>query len=135
MLDTSGAATLIAKARTHHLTAASLAHTDPEIAADALHAGNRKALEAVLLARGLRPTKTGGHLAPLEAVTAMLGGAAGVLRVYNVVRRIRHEGDYSGAASEIHPEDVADNLETSAALVDACEKMIPLLPPFVSGRR
>ena len=135
VLDVEGAATLIAKARTHHTTAASLAETDPEIAADALHAGNRKALEAVLLARGLRPTKTGGHLAPYEALNAMLGGRDGVLRVYDVVRRVRHEGDYTGAASQVHPDDITLNLETSAALVDSCEKMLPLVPPFVSGRR
>lgn len=131
--DPAGASALISKARTHHRTAAALAATDPEIAADALHAGNRKALEAVLLARGLRPTKLGGHLASFEAVTAMLGGN-GVLRVYNVVRRVRHEGDYSSASFDVQPDDIEDNLDDSEAMVDACEKMIPLVPPFVNGR-
>lgn len=135
-LDAVGANSLIAKARRHHETATSLARTDPEIAMDALHSGNRKALEAVLLARGLRPTKAGGHVAPLEAVRSMLGGSgAGVLSVYNVVRRARHEGDYSNADSDVNPQDIEDNLETSAALVDACERMVEIVPAFVPGRR
>ena len=133
-LDTAGAAILIAKSRTHHQTAAGLAQADPEIAADALHAGNRKALDAVLLARGLRATKHGGHLASLEAVTAMLGRAP-VLQVYNVVRRVRHEGDYSSASSVVHPDDIEGNLRDSADLVNACEKAIGIVPAFVPGRR
>jgi HEPN domain len=131
-----GASTLIAKARTHHESARLLARTDPETAMDALHTGNRKALEAVLLTRGIRPTKTGGHLAPLEAVRAMLGGGGtgGVLSVYNVVRRARHEGDYSNASVDVSPEDIEDNLASSSDLVDACEQMISIVPVFVRGR-
>jgi hypothetical protein len=136
LLNAVGATALIAKARAHHATAASLSRTDPEIGMDALHTGNRKALEAVLLARGLRPTRTGGHLAPLEAVRSMVGGgASGVLSVYNVVRRARHEADYSNATSDVNPEDIEDNLDACTALVDACEQMVGVVPAFVPGRR
>lgn len=134
-LSADGAGVLIKKARTHHGTAGKLARADPEIAMDALHAGNRKAPDAVLLARGLRATKKGGHQAAVEGVRAMLGGNAGILRVYGVVRRARHEGDYENAEVDVHPEDIEDNLRDSMALVDACEKAIALLPPFVRGRR
>ncbi|WP_306231490.1 hypothetical protein [Agrococcus beijingensis] len=75
--DEVAARTRIEKARRHLATAAALAADDPEIAADALRAGNRKALEAVLLSRGLRPTRSGGHVAPVDAVRAMLGGQGG----------------------------------------------------------
>ncbi|MFG6402465.1 hypothetical protein [Microbacterium sp. P04] len=72
-VDEKGARTLLRKAKAHHQTAATVAATDPEIAAAALHAGNRKALEAVLLVRGLRPAKHAGHGIPAEAARAMLG--------------------------------------------------------------
>ena len=52
---------LIDKAQTHLGSAAVLAGTDVELAYDALHAANRKALTAVLLAQGLRPTRIAGH--------------------------------------------------------------------------
>jgi hypothetical protein len=131
--NVEGAYALIRKAETHHVTAEGLAEADPEIAMDALHAGNRKALESVLLVRGLRATKAGGHIAPLEAVRAMVGG--GALRVYNVVRQLRHAGDYSNATSRVDPQDIKDNLEDSKNLVSACKKALDLLPPFVRGRR
>lgn len=133
--DVGGAGALIRKAERHHATAQEVAFEDPEIAASALHAGNRKALEAVLLARGLRPTKLGGHIAPLEAVRAMLGGGgrtAGRLAVYDVVRRLRHEGEYT--ATDIHPDDIIDNLADAQALVESCGSAIGSLPVFTIGR-
>jgi hypothetical protein len=62
------------------------------------------------------------------------GGTGGVLSVYNVVRRARHEGDYSNASADVNPEDIEDNLATSSDLVDACEKMIGIVHVFVRGR-
>jgi hypothetical protein len=135
-LDRAGAAALIDKARTQHASAGLLAASDPETAIVALRSGNRKALDAVLLARGLRPTKAGGHISSLEAVRATLGGGRlAVLGVYDVVRRIRHEGDYQNAAYDVHEDDVRDNLSDSSALVDACERALDTVPPFVRGRR
>ena len=130
--DAAGARALLTRARRHVETARSLIDDDTEIAADALHAGNRKALEAVLLDRGLRSTKKGGHIAPRRAVQSMLGGGRGLLGVYDVVRRLRHEGDYT--LTDLHPDDVRDNLQDSLALVDACEKVVGMMPPFSAGR-
>ncbi|KJL30105.1 hypothetical protein [Microbacterium oxydans] len=132
--DAAGADKLIAKARVHHATAAAVVGTDPETAADALHAGNRKALEAVLLARGLRPTKSGGHIAARDGVKVTIGGGR-TLRVYDVVRRVRHEGDYLSADSDVDPEDVTANLGDSEALVDSCAAAKDAVPVFVRGRR
>lgn len=131
--DRAGAEVLIAKARAHHSTAQAVAHTDPEIAADALHAGNRKALEAVLLVRGLRPAKSAGHGVPAEAVRSMMD-AKSAFRTYDTVRRIRNAGDYQSAEYDVNPVDIIDNLPDSTALVDACEKALDILPPFVRGR-
>ena len=63
---------LIDRAQTHLRSAAVLAGTDVELAYDALHAANRKALTAVLLAQGLRPTRVAGHTGVYEAVRAQL---------------------------------------------------------------
>jgi hypothetical protein len=51
---------LLAKARTHLATATATAEADPEIAYDALYAAARKALTALLVEQGLRPTREGG---------------------------------------------------------------------------
>jgi hypothetical protein len=55
--DAAGARALLTKARRHVETARSLIDDDTEIAADALHAGNRKALEAVLPSPSSRPAR------------------------------------------------------------------------------
>lgn len=67
-----GAVGLVERARTHLRSAAALADDDVELAYDALHAANRKALTAVLLAQGLRPTREGGHTAVYDVVRAQL---------------------------------------------------------------
>lgn len=51
----------MAKARAHLHTALAVAHDDPKIASDALYAAARKALTALLVQQGLRPTRAGGH--------------------------------------------------------------------------
>jgi hypothetical protein len=49
---------LMAKANSHLTTATTVAGTDPEIAYDALYAAARKALAALLIQQGLRPTRS-----------------------------------------------------------------------------
>ena len=134
--DVDGASALIGKARTHLETAALLMDSDAEIAMDALHAANRKSLDAVLLARGLRATKHGGHIASGEGVKWTLGGGSlGLIKVYGVVRRARHEGDYQNAIVDVHRDDVADNIDDSRALVEACAALVSAVPVFVPERR
>lgn len=128
--DLAGAKALITKARRHHVSARTLAASDPETAIGALHAGNRKALDAVLLAMGLRPTKTGGHVASGHAIRAILGSKSAVA-VYDTVRRVRNEGDYHSATTDVHSDDVTDNLDDSEALVNACDSALSVVTPFV----
>jgi hypothetical protein len=93
---------LLAKARTHLDTAARNAAEDPEIAFDALYAAARKALTAVLLQQGLRPTRSGGHEAVIEAAEAQLVPPLGaVLRPFRRLRRIRGGGDYLASDAAI----------------------------------
>ena len=53
----SAAQSLVEVAVTHLASALTLAETDTVLAYDALHGANLKALTAILLAQGLRPTR------------------------------------------------------------------------------
>jgi len=66
------ARSLVQVAERHLASALALAQSDIVLAYDALHGANRKALTAILLAQGLRPTRAGGHIAVYDAVRAQL---------------------------------------------------------------
>jgi hypothetical protein len=121
---------LITQARTHLKSAAILADSDSALAFDALHAANRKALTAVLLIQGLRPTRDGGHVSVYEAVRAQLDPPLGpVLLPYSRVRRARNAGDY---LTEVPPNsvDVLVELPRCEAIVDLAERMLGQMPPY-----
>jgi hypothetical protein len=123
---------LIAKARAHLQTAVAVADDDPEIAYDALYAAARKALTALLVQQGLRPTRAGGHEVTIEAATAQLVPPLGdVLRPFRRLKRRRGQGDYAGSEDQIHPEDIAADLPASEAIVDAASRVLPQLTVFV----
>jgi hypothetical protein len=95
----------MAKANSHLATAAVVAGTDPEIAYDALYAAARKALSALLVQQGLRPTRSGGHEVAIEAAYAQLVPPLGeVLRPFRRIKRRRNDGDYAGSEDQIHEE-------------------------------
>lgn len=126
---------LMAKARAHLRTAVAVASDDPEIAYDALYAAARKALTALLVQQGLRPTRAGGHEVTIEAATAQLVPPLGdVLRPFRRLKRRRGQGDYAGSEDQIHPEDIQDDLPSATAIVDAADKILPRLTVFVPRR-
>lgn len=92
--NTGEAQYLLGVAARHLITAQDLAGDDPEIAYDALYAA-RKALTAVLIQQGLRPTRAGGHEAVIQAAEAQfVPPLGGVPRPYRRLRRQRAQGDY-----------------------------------------
>lgn len=126
---------LLAKSRTHLATTAKNGDEDPEIAYDALYAAARKALTAVLVQQGLRPTRVGGHEAVIQAAEAQLVPPLGdVLRPYRRLRRIRGGGDYLASDGAISTEDVTSDLPVAEAIVDAAERVTPQMPVY-SPRR
>jgi hypothetical protein len=128
--DLDGALALVVRARTHLRSAAVLADDDVELAYDALHAANRKALTAVLLAQGLRPTREGCHTAVHEVVRAQLVPPLGaVLAPYSRIRRMRNAGDYLGELPATS-SDVHADLPDCAAIVDAAEKVLGRMPVY-----
>jgi hypothetical protein len=130
------AAHLLAKSRAHLRTATALAADDPEIAYDALYAAARKALTALLVQQGLRPTREGGHEVTIEAAMAQfVPPLAEVLRPFRHLKRRRGQGDYAGAEDQIHRDDVDADLPAAKAIVDAAERILPQLTVFVPLRR
>jgi len=124
------AQSLIAKAQTHLRSAAALADTDVELAYDALHAANRKALTAVLIAQGLRPTRDAGHTGVYEAVRAQLDPPLGrTLAPYSRIRRARNAGDYLDELPA-RADDVLGDLPLCQAIVDDAGKVLGQLPPY-----
>ena len=116
---------LISRARRHLVTAANDADDDPEIAYNALYAASRKALTALLVEQGLRPTRAGGHEVVIEAAEAQLVPPMGdTLRPYRRMRRRRGEGDYQGLAVAIRPDDVRADLPASEPIVDMADKLL-----------
>lgn len=126
---------LLSKAHAHLRTAAGVADDDPEIAYDALYAAARKALTALLVHQGLRPTRVGGHEVTIEAAMAQLVPPLGdVLRPFRRLKRRRSQGDYAGAEDQIHAEDVEADLPAARAIVDAAARVLTQLTVFVPKR-
>lgn len=125
-----GARGLVQQARNHLDSVQLIADLDVELAYDGLHSANRKALTAVLLAQGLRPTREGGHTAVSEAVRAQLDPPLGrVLAPYGRIRRQRNDGDYLHEQPAT-PEDVRLDLPLCTAIVDAAEKVLGQMPTY-----
>ena len=126
---------LLDRAHTHLVTAAKTAIDDPEIAYDALYAAARKALTAVLVQQGLRPTRAGGHEAVIQAAEAQLVPPLGpVLKPYRRLRRVRAGGDYLTSEGALSAEDVTIDLPAATAIVEAAVKVVPNMPVYTPQR-
>ncbi|WP_449064051.1 HEPN domain-containing protein [Planomonospora algeriensis] len=126
------AARMVEMARKHLASAEILAASDPHLAYSALHDAVRKALAALLQTQGLRATTTGGHLAVQHAAKAQFGSSmGGILRPVDRIRATRHESEYPTAGTWIDEDMVRDDLPAASAVVEAAEKALPHMPPFV----
>ena len=124
------AQSLLGVAERHLGSALVLADNDVVLAYDALHGANRKALTAILVAQGLRPTRAGGHIAVYEAVHAQLEPPLGRdLAIYNRVRRTRNAGDYRDEHESVAADVIADH-PGCQKIVDIATRVIGQMPPF-----
>lgn len=74
--------------------------------------GVRKSLSALLQAQGLRPTRTGGHLAVEQAALAQFSGAMGaLLRPVPRMRSTRNDTEYPDPDTLIEPDVVLADLD------------------------
>jgi len=124
------AQSLLEVAERHLTSALVLADNDVVLAYDALHGANRKALTAILVAQGLRPTRAGGHIAVYEAVHAQLEPPLGRdLATYNRVRRTRNAGDYRDERESVAADVIADH-PGCQKIVDIAKRVIGQMSPF-----
>lgn len=122
---------LMAQAR-KHLKSASKLTDDPEAGYAVLYDAARKALWAVLVNQGLRPTTRGSHLTAYQAVQAQLHPPMGeVLRPFDRIRRERRRAEYPDADDPAFTaEDIVDDLPKVAAIVDVAGRVLDQMSPF-----
>lgn len=123
---------LISQARTHAAAAASITDLDPAGAYQLTYDGARKALVAVLQNQGLRPTRTGGHVAVYDAVSAQLDRALGqIIRPFNRMRRTRNDSEYpSGDAPAVTADDVTADMGKANDIIDMASRLLDQMDPF-----
>lgn len=82
-----------------------LAAGNPSLAYSALYDAARMALTAMLANQGLRPTRSGGHLAVYYTAKAQLvPPMATTVNPFDAMRRRRHQGEYGSDPD--NPDDI-----------------------------
>ena len=128
--NSENAKALLNKSRQHIESALQLAGSDVELSYGALHAANRKAMTAVLLTQGLRPTRVGGHVVVLEAIRVQCAGDLfQTFAPYTRIRRTRNAGDYFDSVTATDVDVRADAL-LSQAIVELCGQLVELVEEF-----
>lgn len=123
---------LVTQARTHLESATALTDSDPPGAYQLLYDSTRKALTAMLLNQGLRPTTRGGHIAVYEAARAQLVPPMGAaLRPFDRMRRRRNELEYRSFENpEPTAEDILDDLPRANTIVETADNVLDAMDPF-----
>lgn len=115
----------------HIATAQSSLESDPVAAVAVAYDAARKALVALLLAQGLRPTHRGGHIAVTDAASAQLDPPSRIGRQVDRIRRLRNNNEYPDVASrEASVDDAADAIDIARQAVEAAQLVLPHLTPF-----
>ncbi|MBB5790085.1 HEPN domain-containing protein [Jiangella mangrovi] len=125
--DEAHVAALLTTARAHLASAELLRETDPAGAYGLMYDAARKSMTAILANQGLRATTRGGHIAVYQAVSAQLDPPLGkIVRPFNRMRARRNDVEYpSPERPAVTPDEVAEDLEKAAAIVEMAEKAIP----------
>lgn len=115
-----------------HVAAARLIREADQVGAVTLaYDAARKALVALLLAQGLRPTRRGGHIAVTEAVTAQLDPPVRTGRRVDRIRRLRNANEYPDAETPAAcRDDAADAIDVAVEALDTARRVLPHLSPF-----
>jgi hypothetical protein len=97
------AETLLAQARAHLASGASVVQSDPAGAFTLVYDAARKALTAILVNQGLRAGGDGAHAVLLEAVMAQLDPPLGaVFRPFSWMRPLRNHTQYPHRSTPPH---------------------------------
>ena len=115
-----------------HIAAAQVVlTTDPVGAVSLAYDASRKALAAMLLAQGLRPTRRGGHIAVTDAASAQLDPPNRIGRQVDRIRRLRNDNEYPDVATPLASTSEADDaIAVAIDAVQAARLVLPHLSPF-----
>ena len=118
--------TLLAESEGHLNSAEVITATDPTGAYELSYDAMRKTATALLIAQGLRPTSTGGHVAVQQAMEAQFGGTASpAFKSFNRIRRQRHALEYpDDAGPGVDADDVADAIEAGRSDLDFARRLL-----------
>jgi hypothetical protein len=108
---------LLQEAETNIASAEMVRPQDPGGAVQLGYDAARKAATSLLVAQGLRPTSSGGHVAVQRAVTAQFGNA---FKRFGRMRRRRHAQEYPNVDSPTATDD--DALEMIAFAGQAAKR-------------
>lgn len=123
---------LIAQARLHVASSATLRDSDLSLAFTGAYDAARKALTAILAVQGLRPTSAGGHLAVYHSSLAQFEPPMGkTIKPFDWMRRTRNETEYPDAdSSGVHIDDVEEAIVIARDIIEFATKLVQTLPPF-----
>ncbi|MBN9152176.1 MAG: HEPN domain-containing protein [Micrococcales bacterium] len=120
------------QARAHIRTSRSAQGTDAVGEFQLAYDAARKALAALLVTQGLRPTHNGGHISVYEAVMAQFEPPLGaVFRPFGWMRPLRNDSEYPSVERPVAADADAEAGRAAAeAMIDAAERLLDQLPPY-----
>jgi HEPN domain-containing protein len=124
---------LVAQALVHLESARTVAVVDPVGSFQLTYHAARKALAAILVNQGLRPTGGGGgHAVLLIAVRAQLHPPLGVdLAPFDWMRRTRNDSEYPTADAPVASrEDLDEALPAAERIIEIATRVLPTMPAF-----
>ena len=128
VVDPNGdhAKTLIRKATLHLTASESLLSIDGVGAYSLLYEAARKALTALLVNHGFRPTRTGGHrVIPIACADLATSELKPLLNAFDRMRKSRNELAYPPSEYlDPDPQDVTDDLRKARKIVDECALLV-----------
>ena len=91
----------------------------------------RKVFTSLLLAQGIRPTRSGGHIAVTEAASAQLDPPNRIGRQVDRPRRARNDNEYPSVDTpSATADDARDAIAVAQEAVRAARLVLPHLTPF-----
>ena len=124
---------MVAQAAVHLQSARTVAVADPVGSFQLTYDAARKALAAILVNQGLRPTGGGGgHAVLLTAVRAQLHPPLGVdLAPFDWMRRTRNDSEYPTADAPVASREALDEaLPAAERIIEIATRVLPTMPMF-----
>ncbi|MBR22190.1 MAG: HEPN domain-containing protein [Microcella pacifica] len=116
---------------THIVAARMIVGEDPVGALALAYDAARKVFTSLLLAQGIRPTRSGGHIAVTEAASAQLDPPNRIGRQVDRPRRARNDNEYPSVDTpSATADDARDAIAVAQEAVRAARLVLPHLTPF-----